>query len=117
MAIDVTTCKQNPNVNIAILSGRLDTLTSEAVTVDLQQALEGSTTGILIDMQRVDYISSAGLRTLIIVYKNAQATGKQVAMIHVQPSVYKIFKVAGLVSIYQIFDGEERALDAMGRAV
>ena len=110
MDIEVTVPEHNPAVRVARMSGRLDATTYGTAQPILVQALESATAGIILDMNSVDFVSSAGLRTLLIVWKQASAEGKPIAMVAVQPSIYKIFKIAALDKIFRFFDGEDEAL-------
>ena len=113
MNIAVSECKRNPSLQVVDLSGRLDTESAEKVTPELLRTIEQSTAGIIVNLQAVDYISSSGLRTLLIAYQDAQAVGKKIALIHTQPQVHKIFKVAGFDTIFNISADQSEALKTL----
>ena len=82
------------------LEGRLDTITA----VELEQAIKGSLGGIkelTLDLEKLDYISSAGLRVLLATQKrmNNQGTMK---LIHVGDVVMEVFEVTGFTDILTI---------------
>jgi anti-anti-sigma factor len=113
MAIEVTVAAGKPGVNVVRLSGRLDATTYEAAQPVILDALAKGADGMILDMGSLDFISSAGLRTMLIVWKQAAADSKRVAMIDVQPSIYKIFKIAALDKIFRFFDSEDEAIREM----
>jgi anti-anti-sigma factor len=110
MDIDVTVAAGKSEVNVVRLSGRLDATTFEAAQPVIVEALEKGPAGMILNMGSLDFISSAGLRILLIVWKKAAADGKQVAMVGVQPSIYKIFKIAALDKVFRFFDDEGDAI-------
>jgi anti-anti-sigma factor len=110
MDIEVTVAAGKPVVNVVRLSGRLDAMTYEAAQPVIVEALEKSPAGMILNMGSLDFISSAGLRIMLIVCKQAAADGKQIAMVDVQPSIYKIFKIAALDKVFRSFDNEGEAI-------
>jgi len=110
MSIDIAPCEHKADVLKVLLSGRLDMADSESVRLIIQQALEDSGAGILVDIGALEFISSSGLRALIAAQKDATATGKAMALVSAQPGVYKIFKVSGLDSVFTFFEDEADAV-------
>ena len=82
------------------LEGRLDTVTAPELEASLQEALVEATNMIL-DFEKLDYISSAGLRVLLSAQKiiNNQGTMK---VIHVNETIMEIFEVTGFNEILSI---------------
>lgn len=110
MDIGVTVAAGKPDVNVVRIAGRLDAMTSEAAQPVIVDALVKSSAGIILSLGGMDFISSAGLRVMIIVSKQAAATGKKLAIIEVQPAIYKIFKISALDKIMRFFDNESEAI-------
>ena len=82
------------------LEGRLDTVTAP----DLEKELKGSLDGIqdlVMDFEKLEYISSAGLRVLLSAQKVMTKQGKMV-IIHVNESIMEIFEVTGFTDILKI---------------
>ncbi len=110
MDIGVTVAAGKPEVNVVRLSGRLDATTYEAAQPVIVEALAKGPAGMILDMGSLDFISSAGLRTMLVVWKQAAADGKRIALVGVQPQIYKIFKIAALDKVYRFFDNEGEAI-------
>jgi anti-anti-sigma factor len=113
MDIGVTVAAGKPEVNVVSLSGRLDATTYEAAQPAIVEALEKGSAGMILNMGALDFISSAGLRTMLVVWKKATADGKKIAMVGVQPPIYKIFKIAALDKVFRFFDNEGEAIREM----
>lgn len=110
MDIGIAVAAGRPGVNVVRLSGRLDATTYEAAQPVILEALEKAPDGMILEMGSLDFVSSAGLRTMLIVWKKAAAEGKRIAMVGVQPPIYKIFKIAALDKVFRFFDNEGEAL-------
>lgn len=110
MNIEVSAVPENPGIFVVRMSGRLDAVTSEEAQPVVAQALEQGAAGLILHMGGLEFISSAGLRVMITVWKQASAGGKRIAVVGVQPPIYKIFKIAALDKMFRFFDNEGEAL-------
>ena len=83
-----------------ILEGRLDTTTAPQLEAELNGALSG-VTALKFDLEKLDYISSAGLRVLLSSQKTMNKQGTMVIS-GVSPEVKEIFDVTGFSDILTI---------------
>ncbi|HBZ78596.1 MAG: STAS domain-containing protein [Oscillospiraceae bacterium] len=83
-----------------ILEGRLDTTTAPQLEATLGSALDG-VTSLKFDLEKLDYISSAGLRVLLSSQKTMNKQGSMV-ICNVSPEVKEIFDVTGFSDILTI---------------
>ena len=80
---------------LVAIDGRLDTVTSAELKNQLEEAsLEGM--DLELDFSRVEYISSAGLRLLVALQKQAMAGGTKLTLKNINRVVQEVFKVSGL---------------------
>ena len=82
------------------LEGRLDTITAP----DLENALKETLDGIgelTLDLEKLEYISSAGLRILLSAQKTMDSQGTM-KLIHVCETVREIFEITGFTEILTI---------------
>ena len=82
------------------LEGRLDTVSSPDLEKQLKEVLD-STTLLILDFEKLDYISSAGLRVLLTAQKAMYSKG-EMKVLHVNPTVMEIFDVTGFTDILTI---------------
>lgn len=82
------------------LEGRLDTTTAPQLEAELKQSLDG-VTALTLDMQKLDYLSSAGLRVLLAAQKQMNKQGSMVIR-HVNETIMEIFEVTGFSDILTI---------------
>lgn len=86
-------------MNIA-LEGRLDTTTAPELEAELKASLD-SVSELVLDMEKLEYISSAGLRVLLSAQKVMAKKGGM-KVIHVNETVMEIFEVTGFSDILTI---------------
>ena len=86
-------------LNIA-LEGRLDTTTSPELEKELKDGLDGIDE-LTLDFEKLDYISSAGLRVLLAAHKTMMKKGGM-KVIHVNEIVNEVFEVTGFSDILTI---------------
>lgn len=80
--------------------GRLDTLTAPELEKELQSSLIGITS-LTLDLENLEYISSAGLRVLLSAQKIMNRSG-EMKVCHVNEIVMEIFEVTGFSHILNI---------------
>lgn len=86
-------------MNIAVV-GRLDTTTAPQLEAELKASLDG-VTELILDFEKLDYISSAGLRVLLSAQKVMMKKGSM-KVTHVNETVMEIFEVTGFSDILDI---------------
>ena len=83
------------------LIGRLDTVTSPKLQETLTETI-ASAAAVELDFAQVDYVSSAGLRVLLLGEKNAKASGKAMSLRNVSAEVMEVFEITGFSGILKI---------------
>ena len=82
------------------LEGMLDTVTAPELEKELVEVLEGLT-DLTFDMEKLEYISSSGLRVLLFAQKTMNKQGKM-TVTHVNGPIMEIFDVTGFTEIMTI---------------
>jgi anti-anti-sigma factor len=106
--------EQAGNVVIARLIGRLDSSAASSAEENLTRALGGGTPRLAIDLSQLDYISSAGLRVLLVVAKKVQQANGKLVMFGLVPNVREVFSVSGFDKILSIKPDAASAIAAAG---
>ncbi|MCR5329418.1 MAG: STAS domain-containing protein [Saccharofermentans sp.] len=94
------TKSSNANELKVVLEGRLDTTTAPQLEAALGEALSGIT-DLKFDFEKLEYISSAGLRVLLSTQKIMNKQGAMVIS-NTSPEVKEIFDVTGFSDILTI---------------
>lgn len=82
------------------LEGRLDTTTSPMLEAELKRSISG-VTSLIFDFEKLDYISSSGLRVLLSAYKVMNRQG-EMRVRHVNQTIMEVFDVTGFVDFLTI---------------
>jgi anti-anti-sigma factor len=100
-------------IAIVRLGGRLDTANSDTLETALLAALTDETTQVVLDFQEVDYVSSGGLRVILLLAKRMTARKGALAMFGAGRSVEGVFRISGLSRIVPLFPDEAQAIGAL----
>ena len=91
------------NVLIVKLVGRLDTNTAPVLDNDLKDDVD-SVEKLELDLKELDYISSAGLRTVLVLHKKLTAKKGTLVVMHPKDEVMEVFDMTGFSSFLKIED-------------
>lgn len=106
-----STC-ETPGSDIAILrpSGRLDSATSPAFEASVLERLQDGSTRMVLDLSDVDYISSAGLRVILVAGKKLRAAQGQLVLCGLREEVRGVFEMSGFLDLFAVTDNAQEAL-------
>jgi anti-sigma B factor antagonist len=96
------------------ISGRLDSETAREFETTLRATLDRGVRALALDLSELEYVSSAGLRVLLLAAKRTKAQGAPFTMFGLQPQVARVLDVSGFAKILPIAGDRERALAALG---
>jgi len=102
--------KKEANATVVTVTGRLDAVTSAEFGKKINELISGGATALVIDFDGLDYISSAGLRVLLITAKQLKGKDGQVRCANVKGTVKEVFDISGFGSIFKIDDSVAAAL-------
>ena len=91
---------KNEKELLIALEGRLDTMTAPQLEAELKASL-GGVEALTLDLEKLEYISSAGLRVLLSAQKTMTKQGKM-KLIHVNETVMEVFEVTGFTDFLTI---------------
>jgi anti-anti-sigma factor len=110
LEMDITFERQGGAV-VATVAGSIDTLTSGSLSESLAEQIEtGGARQLVLDMSGVDYISSAGLRSLLGAVKLARQQGGDFRLAEVRELVLKVLTLSGFTSILRLYDDVGQAV-------
>jgi len=109
------------DVQCIAVDGRLDTHTYQQMDEALAPLLDDpAIRSLVLDLHGLDYISSAGVRSIFKARKALAARGGRVLVVNPQPQIQKVFDLVKAVPMHEIFTSVAEAdayLDAMQRKV
>ena len=107
--MDITT-QESGGIAIVGFKGKLDTNTCSDAETRLKDVLDQGAQKVLIDFEKLDFISSAGLRILLVSTKRLEASGGELRICGLNETVSEIFEISGFCTILSVFDNEKDAL-------
>ena len=110
--MDITS-KKNDKALVITADGRLDTTTASGFESRCLEMISAGDKNIVIDLQGIEYISSAGLRSILSVGKKVRADGGNLVFCNLKGMVREVFEISGFSSIFTIHDTREKALEAI----
>ena len=116
MHLTVTVTEKAPGIFTVLPVGSIDTNTCGILEERINIILKGITKTIIIDMEGVNYISSAGLRVIFKTEKSLKQKDGQFFMTNLQPPVKKVFEIINALPRLKVFSTIQeldRYLDAI----
>lgn len=95
---------------ILTLIGRLDTLTSPDLDTLIKQLIAQNKHKFILDFTQLDYISSSGLRVLLMLQKQLKGLGGKSILVNLTPDIKHIFDISGFSVIFSFSSSIEDAL-------
>ncbi|TCT07998.1 STAS domain-containing protein [Aquabacter spiritensis] len=84
------------------VSGRLDTPNAKPFEQSLLAAVAETSGRITVDLAGVDYVSSSGLRALLVAGKAMRAAKRELALRALQPQIREVFDISGFSTLFEI---------------
>ena len=100
-------------ISVTRISGRMDATTVSEFNEECQNLLKSGSGRIIIDLEGLEYISSAGLRGILTMGKACKAAGTALAFCSMQAMVADMFKLSGFTSILKVYPSLDEALAGM----
>ena len=98
-------------------AGRIDHASAEAFAAALKPHLDRCKAGadaLIVDMSGVDYISSVGLRALMVAAKQAEAQAGRIAVAALSPMVREVFEISRFDMVFRVYGSLDEALAGEG---
>ena len=102
------TIEKTGKATLVTLGGRLDSTNSAKVEADI--VADTADANVVLDVSGLDYISSAGLRVVLILAKRAKQADKRFILAGLQPHIRDVFDISGFLTILDTVDNRDTAL-------
>ena len=106
--------RQLDDVVILDISGRI-TIGEGTITLRdaLQKLLKSGERKVLMNLEDVDYVDSAGLGELITAYTTVRAHGGQLKLLKLTHRIQDLLQITKLLTVFDAFDSETEAIKSM----
>ena len=99
------------DVRAVRIAGNLDSQTATVAQEQLMQLIDEGATKILVDFEDLNYISSSGLRMLLVAFKRLEGTSGQLRICNPNTMVREVFETSGFLEIFSVYKSQAEALD------
>jgi stage II sporulation protein AA (anti-sigma F factor antagonist) len=99
--LEITLERSESNV-VLHAEGPVDSNTAPQLQEPLLRAAQNPTGAVTLDLEKVRYMSSAGLRVLLMAAKALQKRGERLQLANVPPQIYDVLNLAGFTSFIDI---------------
>ena len=93
---------------------RIDSSSAEEFFQEMESAIEPVDRAVVIDMDQVDYISSAGLRALLQIGRKVESQNSRLAVCALSGSVLEVFEISGISRVIDVHSSRTQAIEAVG---
>ena len=104
--------EQVGDVSVMEVKGRIDSTTAPTLGERLTANLSAPKVRIVLDLSRLEYISSAGFRILLLAAKRADETGSRLVMCGISGKVRQLFDLGGFLDLFTIVGVREEGIAA-----
>jgi anti-sigma B factor antagonist len=98
------------NITVVRFEGNLDTNTSTDAQDYLNKAIDEGAAKVVVCFDKVDFVSSAGLRVLLATAKKLGGGGGSLRVCGLNETVSEVFEISGFSTILNVFPSEAEAL-------
>jgi anti-sigma B factor antagonist len=91
------------------VKGRVDSETAPELDDALTKLLQNNKNKIILNLQDVNYMSSAGLRAMVKAYQSANKSGGDVRLAAVSEPIEVILRTVGMLQMFKMFSTSEEA--------
>ena len=111
--MEVRTQRENGTL-ITEVSGRIDGATAREFEVAVRSAMREDDAAVIMDLEGVSYVSSAGLRAILLIAKELGRREAKLALCSLSESIHDVFEVSGFGDIVRIHANRAEALSKVG---
>jgi anti-sigma B factor antagonist len=102
--------RKSDDIRILIFAGSLDTNTSRDAESKINDLIDNGAQKLLVNFEKLSFISSAGLRVLLATAKKLKGTGGELRICALNPTVEEVLDITGFGSVLIASKTEEEAL-------
>jgi serine/threonine-protein kinase RsbW len=97
------------------VKGRVDAVTAPQLNREVHEQINAGARHILLDLAEVTFLSSSGLRALLLIRKELMTLGGELRLAGLQPQVLEVFTITGFTQVFAIHASAEEARSAFGQ--
>jgi anti-anti-sigma factor len=104
--VEITVRKQDETLIVSV-AGRIDTISAPDFQKKMEDLILQGERGIVVDLEQLEYVSSAGLRSVLVTAQKVKKAGGTFCCCSLQGMVKKVFEISGFCTIIPILESAE----------
>lgn len=108
--------KKIGNVYLISIGGNLDAYSVNDVESKLNSLIDAGQVRLVVSLDKLDYISSSGLRVLLVTLKKVRKQQGDIRLACLKSNIKEVFDISGFTQLFNILDTEETAIDSFAEA-
>jgi anti-sigma B factor antagonist len=109
-----TEVQHGSDSTVITVTGSVDALTAPDLAKTLTEQITDGHVNLIVDLVGVEFMSSAGLRTLLGAVKESRSHGGDLRIASTNPGVDKVLKMSGFHTIAKVFASQAEAVSSFG---
>jgi anti-sigma B factor antagonist len=110
ISVNIRSSEYDPECTVVELEGFLDAYTVAELEEAFNQLIKEKRFKLVVNLSKLDYISSAGLGTFMGVIDEIRDNNGDIVLTNLSPKIYKVFDLLGFSELFQIVDNEFTAV-------
>ncbi len=110
--MNITLTPHASGIQVVVLEGEIDSNTAPTVQAQLMPLLQPDAR-IVLDLQQVTFLSSAGLRVLLLVYRHATAQVAKLVLAGLRDPIRDTMDITGFLQFFKVLPDVDSAIQAL----
>ncbi len=111
--MELTYSELNSNTRLMALTGKLDVVGAGQIETRFAGHASGDKLNVLVDLSGVEYMSSLGIRLLVVTAKSVASRGGKLLLVAPVTKVKDVLVLTGIGGVIPIFDDLDSALASL----
>jgi anti-sigma B factor antagonist len=95
---------------VLALGGQIDSTAAAEFEDQIVTLIAGGSNNIIVDFSKVKFISSAGLRVLLLAAKKVKPYGGKISLCNLSKDVKEVFEISGFANLFSIYESADEAI-------
>jgi anti-anti-sigma factor len=102
--------EQVGEIVVVSIAGDIDALTADEANAFLNAQLDGGSEELVLDLGQVKFMSSAGIRLLLVILRKSREQGGDLRLAKAPPGVARTLEITGLARILEVYPSVDEAV-------
>ena len=98
---------------VLTIKGRLDAVSAAPAEANINEVIDAGATRLVLNLAGLEYVSSAGLRVLLVTAKKLSRQNGKIVLCSLQSTVKEVFEISGFLSIFRVVADEAEAAKSL----